>query len=328
MNELVECVGSIYHMTDVPGLWQRALPGPILRPRPGGLLSEAVTTPDVLVWNDRLYLYVGAVSGKRERIVALQLKPDWLRAGKSIPLPDEVSVAVDVGPQRFDSQHVFDPATVAVGGQVFLYYSAIGPDADTLGLAISDNGVSFRKRKTPVLAGRSPEVIWSAGRFHLFYVREMPAKGFAIFSATSEDGETFSPVSRGPVLYAGESGTWDGFEVTTPRLFERGGVFYMLYAGEGDPARVDNPSAFGLARSYDLLTWERYPGNPVFHRGMPGEWDDGSIWFGTVFDWDDTLYLMYEGGIEADINRAGPMLTQVGLAMVDGATFDQHVADW
>jgi hypothetical protein len=315
-------------MTNAPGLWQRALPGPILRPRPGGLLSEAVTTPDVLVWNDRLYLYVGAVSGRRERIVTLQLEPDWLRAGQPIPLPDAVSVAVDVGPQRFDSHHVFDPATVAVGGQVLLYYSAIGPDAETLGLAISDDGISFRKREAPVLAGRAPEVIWSAGRFHLFYVREMLARGYAIFSATSEDGETFSPVSGGPVLGAGESGAWDGSEITTPRLFERRGIFYMLYAGEGDPAREDTPSAFGLARSHDLLAWERYPGNPVFRKGTPGEWDDGAIWFGTVFEWDDTLYLMYEGGIKADINRSGPALTQVGLAMVNGATFDQHMANW
>jgi len=256
------------------------------------------------------------------------LEPEWLRAGKSLPLPDEVLIAVDTGPRRFDSQHVFDPAAVTVSGQVFLYYSAIGPDVDMLGLAISSDGVSFRKRETPVLAGRAPEVIYSANVFHLFYVREIPGQGYAIFSATSENGETFLPVSDQPVLGPGETDAWDSFEVTTPRLFERSGMFYMLYAGESDPARKDKPNAFGLARSYDLLTWERYPRNPVFRKGVPGEWDDGAIWFGTIFSWGDKLYLIYEAGAEADVTRAGPALTQVGLAMVDKAAFDQWIADW
>jgi hypothetical protein len=314
-------------LTETATLWQRALPGPILRPDPGSLLSEAVTTPDVLVWNDRTYLYVGAISGGHERIVALQLERGWLSAGKPIPLPDEVAVAVDIGPQRFDSQHVFDPATVVVDGQVFLYYSAIGPDADVLGLATSSDGISFRKRERPVLLGRAPEVIWSAGKFHLFYVQVRPGKGYNVLSATSKDGETFSPVSE-PVLSAGEPSAWDGFEVTTSRLFERGGVFYMLYAGESDPARKDKPGAFGLARSYDLITWERYPGNPVFHKGAPGEWDDGAIWFGTVFAWDDMLYLIYEGGAESDVSCAGLALTRIGLAVVGGAAFDRCMANW
>jgi hypothetical protein len=273
-------------------------------------------------------LYVGAVSGGHERIVTFELEPEWLRASKSLPLPDEVLIAVDTGPRRFDSQHVFDPAAVTVSGQVFLYYSAIGPDVDMLGLAISSDGVSFRKRETPVLAGRAPEVIYSANVFHLFYVREMPGQGYAIFSATSENGETFLPVSDQPVLGPGETGAWDSFEATTPRLFERSGMFYMLYAGESDPARKDKPNAFGLARSYDLLTWERYPRNPVFRKGVPGEWDDGAIWFGTIFSWGDKLYLIYEAGAEADVNRAGPALTQVGLAVVDKAAFDQWIADW
>ncbi len=315
-------------MSDQPMLWQRVSSKPILQPQRRGLLSEAITTPDVLVWNGRLRLHVGAVSGGRERIATFPLEPAHLRTGLPISIPINPPVAIDTGPSRFDSKHVFDPASVVVDDQVYLYYTAIGPDGDSLGLATSTDGISFHKREVPVLEGRAPEVIWCAGKFHIFYVQEMPGKGYAVFSATSENGEAFSPVSDKPILDAGDQGAWDGFEVTTPRLFERSGAFYMLYAGEGDPARKDKPRAFGLARSYDLLAWERYPGNPVFCRGMPGQWDDGAIWFGTVFTWDDRLYLVYEGGTEADINRAGPALTQVGLAVVDGATFERRVANW
>ena len=159
-------------------------------------------------------------------------------------------------------------------------------------------------------------------------MRNASKSGYAIFAATSENGVTFSAMDDTPVLRAGEPDAWDSFEVTTPRLFERGGVFYMLYAGSGAPSQKDKPQAFGLARSYDLLTWERYSHNPVFCTGAQGEWDDGAIWFGTVFAWDSKLYLMYEGGAKADVDRPGLALTQVGIAAVDLATFDRRMADW
>lgn len=309
-------------------LWQRVSPEPIMRPRPGTLLSEAVTTPDVILWRNQLRLYVGAMSGGSERIVTFPLQPTHLHTGAPIAIPDDLPAAIDTGPGRFDSLHVFDPATVVVDDQVFLYYSAVSPDGDTLGLATSVDGISFAKRESPLLEGRAPEVIRSDGRLHLFYVLEKPGQSYAIFSAVSEDGESFAAVSDGPVLDTGEAGTWDGFEVTTPRLFERNGVFYMLYAGEGDPTRKDVPRAFGLARSQDLRTWERYPGNPVFRCGAPGAWDDGAIWFGTVFDWDDTLYLMYEGGAASDLQASGSPITQVGLASVSCDAFDTYMTSW
>jgi predicted GH43/DUF377 family glycosyl hydrolase len=238
-----------------------------------------------------------------------------------------MAVAIDTGPQRFDCLHVFDPAAVVADGQVFLCYSAVGPYSDMLGMARSRDGVAFRKSETPILAGRAPELVWSDGRFYLFYVLKAPDQGYVVHLATSGDGEAFTPLER-PILTAGKPGAWDGFEVTTPRLFERSGVYYMLYAGEGDPSRKDKPGAFGLARSGDLVSWERDPRNPVFLKGAPGAWDDGAIWFGTVFSWGDALYLLYEGGAARDLSREGPALTQVGLARVHVQTFDQWVADW
>jgi len=60
-------------MSAQQALWQRVSPEPIVRPRPGTLLSEAVTTPDVILWRNQLRLYVGAVSGGSERIVAFRM---------------------------------------------------------------------------------------------------------------------------------------------------------------------------------------------------------------------------------------------------------------
>jgi hypothetical protein len=107
-------------------------------------------------------------------------------------------------------------------------------------------------------------------------------------------------------------------------VFARGGFYYILYAG--DSRTRDEPRAFGLARSRDLVHWARYAGNPVFLRGRAGSWDDGAIWFGTVFEWNDTLYLFYEGTSRAARGAAGA--SAVGVAVCPGPTFDRCMADW
>lgn len=305
--------------------WQRLLPGPFLGPSQAPL-SEAVTTPDVLVWRGQLLLYVGAVHDGHERLVAVSLPLDALREATALSVP-QASIAVDIAQYGFGSEHVFDPAAVVVDEQVCLYYSAVGGGEDQIGVAVSADGTVFEKHPQPVLAGRAPDVFHFGGRVYLFYVRSLPEGGYAIFLAVSDDGRHFAPVSALPVLRAAHPPAWDSYEVTTPRLFERHGVVYMLYAASGDPALRDKPVGFGLARSWDLVQWERYPHNPVFQKGDPGTWDDGAIWFGTVFEWEDQLYMLYEGG-SADALASTPARTQVGLAVLDGKTFDRAMAAW
>ncbi|KAB2904014.1 MAG: hypothetical protein F9K27_11275 [Anaerolineae bacterium] len=301
--------------------WQRLSMSPFLQPQAGTPLAKAVTTPDVLIWQDELIIYSGAIQETHEHIVRLSLPPDFLHKPGLLPIHAEV--VLDIDPHAFDSRHVFDPAAVVVNDQVFLYYSASGAGQDQIGLAVSSDGHSFQKHKPAVLAGRAPEVIWWQGRFYLFYV--LPGRGYAIFLAVSEDGKQFQPVSTKPILAAGQG--WDSYEVTTPRLFQRQGMFYMLYAAAGDAARQDKPDAFGLARSADLLYWERFPHNPVFRKGAPGAWDDGAIWFGTVFEWQGNLYLIYEGGAVQAVEQT-PALTQLGLAGVESSIFDQQITNW
>ena len=103
----------------------------------------------------------------------------------------------------------------------------------------------------------------------------------------------------------------------------------------------DYPEAFGLAKSKDLVHWDRFPDNPILHRGNAGEWDEGAIWFPTIYKHDDKFYLWYEGsgaglGVESkkaieasDICRnndyggyAKINFSQIGLAIYDGKMKD------
>lgn len=59
---------------------------------------------------------------------------------------------------RWESDHTFNPAAVVHGGKVYLIYRAednsgfgIGQHTSRLGLAVSDDGLHFQKKRTPVL---------------------------------------------------------------------------------------------------------------------------------------------------------------------------------
>jgi hypothetical protein len=69
----------------------------------------------------------------------------------------------------------------------------------------------------------------------------------------------------------------------------------MLYGGSS--GNVDEPEFFGLARSRDMIRWERHPGNPVFGAGIHGGPDGGNIWTPAVFENDTWIILLYEGSI-------------------------------
>jgi predicted GH43/DUF377 family glycosyl hydrolase len=316
-------------MSEIRNLyWTRVMDDPFLSPRKGTAAPEAVTTPDVLISGDRLHLYVGAVNNGTERIIHFPLPAKTLVVGEPLTVPSTAVEVLSPGPGAFDSKHVFDPAVQAWDGAINLYYSAVGEGQDTVGLATSANGRSFSKKESPILVGRSPEVAARDGAAFLFYVIRKQGQGYRIYGARSDDGISFKPFGVAPVLDVGPSHSWDCFEVTTPRIFERKGWFYMLYAGCRDQNRMDMPNGFGIARSKNLFRWQKYPHNPVFTLGDPGEWDDGAIWFGTVFAWDEDLYLIYEGGTMGQIQDRSPALTQVGLAKVSNANFDSVMSPW
>ena len=94
-------------------------------------------------------------------------------------------------------------------------------------------------------------------------------------------------------MFSPEEGSWDAFSITTARLSADAGWFYMMYGGSAYLA--DEPDCFGLARSKDLVHWERHSGNPIFGRGPAGSPDGGAIWFPALLETEDCFILLYEG---------------------------------
>jgi hypothetical protein len=161
--------------------WKRTAVGPYISPKTGTSAPDAVTTPDILEVDNQFLLFVGAVDRSQERIICIPLTQDDIEVSNSINIPQVCKAIIEPGPHDFDCYHVFDPATVILNNKIYLYYSAIGKGQDQIGLAISDDGNHFDKQETPVLIGRSPEVVLYNGSIFLYYVQEIPKKGVLNF---------------------------------------------------------------------------------------------------------------------------------------------------
>ena len=270
---------------------------PILPPSGEGWQKTWTANPDLLEFDGRLLLFYrgnGLAAGREtehDRIgvsEVLKIGPGVLELN---PLGNGQFV-VDVGPEgAFDGQDVLDPATVVFNDQVLLYYSAIGEGPDSVGLAVSQDGITFEKFGQ-VLIGRAPDLVELNGSLYMVYQKEDENKNYRLYLATSQNGYVWTEVRPDPIFVRGE-GSWDSLSVATVRLSKDGEWIYALYGGSSYLA--DEPEYFGLARTKNLIDWEFHPGNPIFGCGAKGAPDGGAMWFPALAETPNAFVMLFEG---------------------------------
>lgn len=197
----------------------------------------------------------------------------------------------DLGePGSFDCYEILDPTAAFFKGGVWLYYSAIGAGEDSIGAAYSSDGIHFEKRGK-IMTGRGPSIIVMNNRLYMAYNVSIGGR-YEIRAAISDDGINFYSISDMPICVSLPN-SWESFSLTTPRLFLDGDMVYMLYGGSS--YLEDEPDYIGIARSSDMLTWEKHPGNPIFGCGPKGSPDGGAIWFPAVYEEAERFVMLYEG---------------------------------
>ncbi len=277
--------------------WTRHNDNPVISPSGSTWKSRWTANPEFLSFEGRTLLFYrgnGALPGSgqafHDRIGVAEVSDVGpMRLGFR-DLNNGLPVVDGGAPGQFDADDVRDPAAIVFGGKILLYYSAIGAEQNSIGLASSTNGEKFMK-VGKVLDGRSPDVVLLGDTLFMVY-QKRDSVGYKVYLAFSMDGQKFLPMGNKPV-FTGTEGRWDGKSVTTPRLWRSGAWFYMMYGGSTD--FVDEPEYFGLARSRDLMYWEPHPGNPVFGAGARGSPDGGAIWFPAVYEAGSWIVLLYEG---------------------------------
>ncbi len=202
---------------------------------------------------------------------------DFSRAGIDNPILKPSETASFNCPMRgekvrFEHDHVFNPAAAVLNGKVYLLYRAeddhgagIGGHTSRIGLAVSEDGLHFKKRPTPVLfpgndankkyewpgGCEDPRVVQNLdGEFVLTYTA-WDRKTARLCVATSRD--LIHWTKRGPA-FSGTSfvDTWSksGSIVTTlvhsHLVAAKVKGKYWMYWGEG---------TLNLASSTDLVHW-------------------------------------------------------------------------
>jgi len=319
---------------------------PVVKRTKGTFYSIHAANPDILFFNNKYYFYFRGQDDNHHDQIGLGYSSlgnfdgvHWQIEAKN-PI-----IKVSHNIKDFDSLHILDPATVIVNNRIYLYYTAHSLDSSRspgIGLAVSDDGTYFLKYPAnPVMIGIAPEIVLENGLFYLFYQRPNTKGQWAIYLCTSKDGVHFPLYEERQVFGGSEQvGTFDCFSVSTVRIWKEKKWFYATYGG--CDRYIDYPCAIGLARSQNLYEWERYPENPILERGKAGTWDEGALWFGTIYKINNTYYMWYEGagagrgltsvkareasGKARNENYGGygkTAFSQIGLAMYPG-----QIPDW
>ncbi len=291
-------------------LWKRHPANPILRPTPGTWAGEWIANETIIQVGDSYLMYLDGKAGPVERIGVARAEVDsfdgitWKEhAGNPV---------LDIGPGGYDHTSVLDPSVIRFSGHLWMYYTGLGGPPDRICLAHSTDGYHWEKDEhNPILSGRCPHAILMNDSLYLFYLVYNEDGGYDVRLAMSQDGVRFEKHARRPILPRGEEGSWDSFSVVTTRIFEEEGVFQMLYAA--DRERVDEPRGFGLALSRDLVTWEKFAGNPVFTVGEARAWDCEAIWCPWIMKRDDEYWMWYCGSRTTYSQGLTP---QTGLAIL------------
>ncbi len=103
----------------------------------------------------------------------------------------------------------------------------------------------------------TPTVFVEGENWYLFY--ERGDRG--VWLAKSKDRKVWTNVQDEPVLSMGPD-AYDRYAVAIDQVFKLDGVYYAYYhANAHNPWKKDWTT--NLARSKDLVHWEKYPGNPL-----------------------------------------------------------------
>ncbi|TLX71781.1 hypothetical protein E9993_19565 [Labilibacter sediminis] len=197
---------SIWHATSKDGFtWEEQ--GVALEPGPKGSYDDrCVFTPDILVANDKYYLYYQVAhsphvyrDGPHHIAMAWADSPEgpWHKTKEPILGLGE--------PGHFDSRKVHDPSLIVKGGKYYLYYKGDGDHADRSqhgedfyigwGVAIADSpeGPFIKSELNPVVCGGHEVVIFPYKSGVCGLVRQGPE----LYSMQyAEDGLNFKMVSH------------------------------------------------------------------------------------------------------------------------------------
>lgn len=151
------------------------------------------------------------------------------------------------------------------------------------------------------LAVDQAQVMYDNGKYKMWFMNLYDSGHGDISYAESNDGISWQVVSNGPVLTAGQPGSWDDYAVGMGYVLKDNGTYKLYYAGMQDPHT--GMRQIGLATSTDGMHWQKYL-NPV----LPSDYNQYYLGVHSVLIINNVYYMYYEASSEFaytfDINLA------------------------
>lgn len=168
------------------------------------------------------------------------------------------------------SSWVEDMCVVHRGDMYFMFAEGNEDIAQLPHLLTSHDGVRWVERGpldvrkvdgSPIAPGLygTPTVWVENDLWYLFYERQ----DLGIWLATSKEGMTWMNVSDDPVIGLGP-GAYDRYAIALNQIIKQNDVYYAYYHANGGNSETDWTT--NVARSRDLVHWEKYSGNPILDR--------------------------------------------------------------
>lgn len=207
---------------------------------------------------------------------------------------------------EFDDSGAMGSWITEVDGKYYLYYigwnlSTTVPFRNSIGLALSDDGIKFSRASNGPLLDRnfnephftaSSCVIFDNGVWRMWYLSctewilhaGKPSHKYHIKYAESDDGLSWLRKGIVAIDYSNEK----EYAISRPSVIKHNGYWHMWYSYRGDKYRI------GYATSIDGIMWQRLDDSVGIDVSNEG-WDSEMIEYPFVFKHKEDIYMLYNG---------------------------------
>ncbi len=292
-------------------------------------------SPQALVFDDfvRIYFSTRAVDKRNGKFLSHIAFVDMHANLRDVIRVSEKTVIPLGGLGCFDEHGIFPMSVMRHGDAVYGYTCGwnrrVSVSVDTaIGLAISrDDGLTFQRiGDGPVLAASLNEpclvgdgfVKVVGDTFHMWYIfgtgwkkyaaDAPPDRTYKIGHAVSKDGTNWVKEEARQII---SDRLGEDESQALPTVVEIAGRHHMFFCyRQSFDFRKNNDRGYRIGHAYsdDLINWTRDDESPSL-AGSPGEWDADMQCYPHVFEYNGSVYLLYNGN---EFGRQG-----FGLAVLE-----------
>jgi predicted GH43/DUF377 family glycosyl hydrolase len=206
---------------------------------------------------------------------------------------------------EWDAVDVLNPSVIRQGDTYYNFFSGYDGQTWHTGLALSSDGVLWRKRGKILSAAGNGSAIASGDGILYYYQAGDPVEiGLARMITKGQWVR-----GAAPVLPVGPYGSWDERGVADPYVIRAGRAYYMFYLGMDRAER----QRLGVAMSDDGVRWTKLRSNPILELGEYGAFDEKGLGEPAVWASSGYYWMLYTGRDHNEMRRLGLARSRDGV---------------